>query len=228
MSKQTVAVIDYGSGNLRSAAKAFQHVAESEGLEADVIITSRAEDVARADRIVLPGQGAFGDCIGGLKNVDGMIAALEEAVLQKARPFFGICVGMQLMASRGLEHGVHQGLGWIEGDVVRMTPSDPALKIPHMGWNTLDITTQGRAHPVLRGITQKGVDGASGHAPHFYFVHSFMVQLRDQRQALAECGYGGSFTAIIGRDNMIGTQFHPEKSQEDGLMLIRDFLLWKP
>ena len=221
---QTVAIIDYGSGNLRSAAKAFEHVMATEIIPARVIITDKAADVAGADRIVLPGQGAFADCMNGLQSVPGMVEALEAAVLEKGRPFFGICVGMQLLATRGLEHGVHQGLGWIEGDVVKMTPNDPALKIPHMGWNNVRCTNAGKAHPVLRSIT----DNSAAEGPHFYFVHSFMVESDKTDMMLAVGDYGGPVTAIIGRDNIIGTQFHPEKSQESGLALIRDFLRWKP
>lgn len=221
---QTIAIIDYGSGNLRSAAKAFAHVVAAEGLSARVIITNRADDVAAADRIVLPGQGAFGDCINGLRAVPGMIDALGDAVLNKGRPFFGICVGMQLLATRGLEHGVHEGLGWIPGDVVKMTPSDAHLKIPHMGWNNVRCTAAGKNHPVLQSITNNS-DPAG---PHFYFVHSFMVESKNPDMMLACADYGGPVNAIIGRDNIIGTQFHPEKSQDAGLALIGGFLHWKP
>jgi glutamine amidotransferase len=221
---QTIAIIDYGSGNLRSAAKAFEHVIVTENLPMRVIVTDVAADVAGADRIVLPGQGAFADCMNGLTNVPGMIGALEDAVLEQGRPFFGICVGMQLLATRGLEHGTHQGLGWIEGDVVKMTPSDASLKIPHMGWNTVTCTEAGSSHPVLRSITES----ADAEGPHFYFVHSFMVESKNTDMMLATGDYGGPVNAIIGRDNIIGTQFHPEKSQEAGLALIRDFLKWKP
>lgn len=221
---ETIAIIDYGSGNLRSAAKAFEHGVAEEGLRARVIITGKAEDVAAADRIVLPGQGAFGDCIGGLRAVPGMVETLEEAVIKKGRPFFGICVGMQLLASRGLEYGVHEGLNWIPGDVVKMTPDDPALKIPHMGWNNVRCTAAGKNHPVLQSIT-KNADPAG---PHFYFVHSFMVESKNSDMIYATGDYGGPVNAIIGRDNIIGTQFHPEKSQEAGLALINGFLKWKP
>lgn len=221
---QTLAIIDYGSGNLRSAAKAFEHVIAADGLDVRVIVTGRADDLAAADRIVLPGQGAFGDCMNGLRAVPGMIDALEDSVLKKGRPFFGICVGMQLLATRGLEHGSHDGLGWIPGEVVKMTPSDPALKIPHMGWNTVRCTASGKNHPVLRSITEcQASDG-----PHFYFVHSYMIESDKTDMMLAQSDYGGPINAIIGRDNIIGTQFHPEKSQESGLSLIRDFLNWKP
>lgn len=222
MSAGTVAIIDYGSGNLRSAAKAFAFVMEQEGLAGDVIITDKAEDVAKASRIVLPGQGAFGDCISGLKNVDGMVDALTQSVLKKGTPFFGICVGMQLLADYGHEFGTHEGLGWISGDVRKMEPKDSSLKIPHMGWNALEI--KGETHPVLRGITKK----ADGSLPDFYFVHSFMFECKNRKDVAAWCNYGDDFTAIVARDNMIGTQFHPEKSQKAGLDLIRGFLHWKP
>ena len=223
MSHQRIAIIDYGAGNLRSAAKAFSHVVNEEGLSAEVFITDKAEEVAGADRIVLPGQGAFGDCISGLKKVNGMVEALEEAVLRKSVPFFGICVGMQLMASRGLEFGEHQGLGWIPGDVRKMTPADSALKIPHMGWNGLHINDHA-PHDVLRGITKK----PDGSLPDFYFVHSFVFDCKDTAHVAAWCDYGEKFTAVVARDNMIGCQFHPEKSQSAGLDLIRGFVHWKP
>ena len=212
----SVVVVDYGSGNLRSAAKACERAARDRGLTLDVKISGRAEDVRAADRIVLPGQGAFGDCKRGLAAVPGMIEALEESVIRKRRPFLGICVGMQLMAERGLEHGVHQGLGWLPGDVVAMTPADKALKIPHMGWNELiDLAP----HPVLAGL----VPGC-----HAYFVHSYVLRCGEPRHALAACDYGGRFAAIVGRDNMVGTQFHVEKSQATGLTLIGNFLEWRP
>ncbi len=212
----SVVVVDYGSGNLRSAAKACERAARDRGLSLAVKISGRAEDVRAASRIVLPGQGAFGDCKKGLAAVPGMIEALRESVLEKGRPFLGICVGMQLMAERGLEHGVHQGLGWIKGDVVAMTPTDKALKIPHMGWNELaDFAT----HPVLAGLTP---------GRHAYFVHSYVMRCAEPRHVLATCDYGGSFAAIVGRDNMIGTQFHVEKSQATGLALIGNFLGWRP
>ena len=212
----SVVVVDYGSGNLRSAAKACERAARDRGLKLDVKISGRAEDVRAADRIVLPGQGAFGDCKRGLAAVAGMIEALEESVVRKGRPFLGICVGMQLMAERGLEHGVHQGLGWLPGDVVAMSPADKALKIPHMGWNELvDLAP----HPVLSGLTP---------GCHAYFVHSYIMRCTDGRHVLAACDYGGPFAAIVGRDNMVGTQFHVEKSQATGLALIGNFLEWRP
>jgi glutamine amidotransferase len=212
----SVVVVDYGSGNLRSAARACERAARDRGLALDVKISGRAEDVRAAERIVLPGQGAFGDCKRGLAAVPGMIEALEESVIGKGRPFLGICVGMQLMAERGLEHGVHRGLGWLQGDVVAMTPSDKALKIPHMGWNELIALAP---HPVLAGL-----------APgcHAYFVHSYILRCAEPRHALASCDYGGSFAAIAGRDIMVGTQFHVEKSQDTGLTLIGNFLAWRP
>lgn len=222
MNRQTIAIIDYGSGNLRSAAKAFARVADEEKLDCDVVITGDADVVAKADRIVLPGQGAFGDCIAGLKAVDGMIDALEMRVLKQAIPFFGICVGMQLLATRGLEFGDHDGLGWIPGTVLKMTPPDTSLKIPHMGWNTIYENALS-PHPVLHSITKK----ADGALPDFYFVHSFMFQSDDAEHIAATCNYGGDFTAIVAKDNIFGTQFHPEKSQKAGLDLIRGFLHWK-
>ena len=212
----SVVVVDYGSGNLRSAARACERAARDRGLTLDVKISGRAEDVRAAERIVLPGQGAFGDCRRGLAAVPGMIEALEESVIAKGRPFFGICVGMQLMAERGLEHGVHQGFGWLPGEVVAMTPADTALKIPHMGWNELiDMAP----HPVLAGL-----------APgcHAYFVHSYIMRCAEPRHVLSSCDYGGRFAAIVGRDNMVGTQFHVEKSQATGLALIGNFLAWRP
>ena len=206
-----VAIIDYGSGNLRSAAKAFEHVGGHE-----VLVTSRGEDVRRADRIVLPGVGAFGDCRRGLLALDGMLEVLEETVTRGGRPFLGICVGMQLMATRGLEHGVHEGFGWIEGDVEAIRPADPALKIPHMGWN--DLTLRGD-HPLLAGL---------GDGPHMYFVHSYHLAAAHPAEVLATVDYGGAFTAVVGRGNIAGTQFHPEKSQASGLRLIENFLNWNP
>ncbi len=207
----TIAIIDYGSGNLRSAAKAFERMADE-----PVLVTADADEVARADRIVLPGVGAFGDCRRGLDGVDGMVEALEAAVIGGGRPFLGICVGMQLMAARGLEHGVHPGLGWIDGEVVHMEPADPALKIPHMGWNELEVV---RPHPVLATLAD---------ATHMYFVHSYRFDCADAEHVLASVDYGGRIAAVIGRDNMIGTQFHPEKSQKSGLALIAAFLDWSP
>jgi imidazole glycerol-phosphate synthase subunit HisH len=214
-----VAIIDYGSGNLRSAVKAFERSAREAGIAADIVLTGKADIVAKADRIVLPGVGAYADCKAGLAAVPGMIEALNEAVIVKARPFLGICVGMQLMSSRGLEKTVTQGLGWIEGDVVEMTPNDPALKIPQIGWNTINLS---HPHPVFAGI-ETGDQGLNA-----YFVHSYHFQTKSNEYRLATVDYGGPMTAAVARYNMIGTQFHPEKSQMLGLALIRNFLGWKP
>ncbi len=211
------AIVDYGSGNLRSAAKAFERGARESGRGGPVSVTSRPEDVAAADHIVLPGVGAFGDCHAGLRAVAGMVDALADAVLRRGRPFLGICVGMQLLATTGREHGTHQGLGWIPGEVARIEPADRGLKIPHMGWNELEI--RARSHPVLAGLPEDA---------HAYFVHSFAFRAEAASHVLATVDYGGAITAIVGRDNLIGTQFHPEKSQALGLALIRDFLAWRP
>lgn len=224
----TIAIIDYGSGNLRSAARAFEKVVTDENLDTRIIVTDKAETVAEADYIVLPGQGAFGDCMAGLDNLDGMRAALEEAVIRKGRPFLGICVGMQLMATRGLEHGDHSGLDWIAGEVVPILPADPALKIPHMGWNTVQYDERAIQHPVLQRLVQRSTKSPDKDTIHFYFVHSFMVQCKDAEDMLASTDYGGPVTAITGRDNMIGVQFHPEKSQQAGLELIAGFIGWRP
>ena len=210
----TTAIVDYGSGNLRSAEKAFQRMAiETDG--GDIIVTDNPDRVAVADRIVLPGVGAFADCRRGLLAVDGMFEAIEQKV-EAGAPFLGICVGMQLMATRGLEFGETPGFDWIGGDVTRLTPSDPALKIPHMGWNDLVWVAD---HPVLSGI-QSG--------DHAYFVHSYHVAASDPVHSMAAVNYGQTVTAAIGRDNMFGTQFHPEKSQATGLRLIANFLNWSP
>ncbi|WP_430513826.1 imidazole glycerol phosphate synthase subunit HisH [Pannonibacter phragmitetus] len=216
----TVAIIDYGSGNLRSAAKAFERAARDHAKVPDVIVTSDPEQVLKANRIVLPGVGAFADCRRGLEAVEGMHEALEESVRRKGKPFLGICVGMQLMASRGLEFETVEGLGWIDGDVTAMQPSDPALKIPHMGWNTISVHPQ--SHPVLKGLAT-GPDGL-----HAYFVHSFHFACARPEDRLATFDYAGTFTAMVARDTMVGTQFHPEKSQRLGLGLIANFLDWKP
>jgi imidazole glycerol-phosphate synthase subunit HisH len=214
-----VAIIDYGSGNLHSAAKAFERAAREQGSELAVKVTARPEDVADAERIVLPGVGAFADCKRGLEDVPGMIEALEEAVQQDGKPFLGICVGLQLMASRGLEHGVTPGLGWIKGEVRAITPNDPELKIPHMGWNTLRIS---RGHALLADIPT-GEGGL-----HAYFVHSYHLVPEQADDVVANADYGGPITAFVAKDNMAGTQFHPEKSQQLGLALIANFLRWKP
>lgn len=215
----TVAVIDYGSGNLHSAAKALERAAREGGTSAKIVVTSDPDDVRRAERIVLPGVGAFADCKRGLDTVSGMVAALNEAVLKKAKPFFGICVGMQLLAERGLEHGVSNGLGWLRGEVDRITPSDPSLKIPHMGWNTLRMK---RKHALLDGID------LGDRGQHAYFVHSYHFKPRDNADLVAEADYAGPITAMVARDNIAGSQFHPEKSQRLGLRLLANFLRWKP
>ncbi len=215
----SVAIVDYGSGNLHSARKAFERAAREAGVAVEIKVTGDPEDVARAERIVLPGVGAFADCRRGLDAVPGMIEALNEAVGKKGRPFLGICVGMQLMAERGLEYQETRGLGWIGGDVAAIRPSDARLKIPHMGWNTLQV---GRNHPVLAGIPT-GPDGL-----HAYFVHSYAFTGVAPDEIVAATDYGGPIVAIVGRDNMIGTQFHPEKSQKLGLALIANFLRWQP
>jgi glutamine amidotransferase len=215
----TTAIVDYGSGNLHSAAKAFERAAREHGSNGAVVVTSDPDAVARADRIVLPGVGAFADCRRGLDAVPGMVEVLNEQVGQRGKPFFGICVGMQLMAERGHEKEVVEGLGWIAGEVDRIHPTDPSLKIPHMGWNTLRAA---KPHPLLDGIAT-GDDGL-----HAYFVHSYQLTPASRADLVAEAEYGGPVTAIVGRDNMVGTQFHPEKSQKLGLALIANFLKWKP
>jgi glutamine amidotransferase len=215
----TVAIVDYGSGNLHSAAKAFERAAREADTAETIEVTRDPERVRRADRIVLPGVGAFADCRRGLDAVAGMGEALEEAVRRNGRPFFGICVGMQLMADRGREYEVTEGLGWIPGEVDKIAPADPALKIPHMGWNTLSAR---KPHPLLEGLPL-GPDGL-----HAYFVHSYALNPSEPRDLLAETDYGGPITAVVGRDSMVGTQFHPEKSQRLGLALIGNFLRWKP
>jgi imidazole glycerol-phosphate synthase subunit HisH len=214
-----VAIIDYGSGNLRSATKAFERAAREAGLDAEIELTDKAERVASADRIVLPGVGAYADCRRGLDAVPGMHDAITEVVETKGRPFFGICVGMQLMSSRGLEKTTTEGFGWIRGDVVEMTPSDPNLKIPQIGWNTLMLT---RPHPLFDGIPT-GPDGL-----HAYFVHSYHLAAEQAVDVIATTDYGGPMTAFVGRGTMVGAQFHPEKSQALGLKLIANFLTWAP
>ena len=214
-----VAIIDYGSGNLRSAAKAFERAAHEAGIAAAIELTADADAVARADRIVLPGVGAFADCEAGLAAVPGMREAIEEAARVRSRPFLGICVGMQLMAERGLEKAVTAGFGWIAGDVSEMEPADPALKIPQIGWNTIDTA---RDHALLAGIST-GTKGL-----HAYFVHSYHLDAANPEDVLAVADYGGPVTAAVVRGNLAGTQFHPEKSQALGLALIANFLRWKP
>ncbi len=214
-----VAIIDYGSGNLRSAAKAFERAAREAGITARIELTASAERVRTADRIVLPGVGAYAECRAGLDAVPGMVEAIEEVAVNKARPFLGICVGMQLMSERGLEKAITRGFGWIAGDVMEMEPNDPAMKIPQIGWNTIDVV---REHPLFAGIPT-GPDGL-----HAYFVHSYHLDAARPGDVLATADYGGPVAAAVARDNLAGTQFHPEKSQTLGLALIGNFLRWKP
>ncbi len=216
---QTVTIIDYGSGNLHSALKAFERAARESGSKLVPVLTSDPNVVAKADRVVLPGVGAYADCMRGLEAVSGMRETLQDVVRVKGRPFLGICVGMQLMATRGLEHRVTQGLDWIAGEVSHIAPSDPSLKIPHMGWNTLDVVTP---HVLLDGIPT-GSDGL-----HAYFVHSYHFVAKDETNVVARTDYGGPITAMVAKDNIAGTQFHPEKSQTLGLKLIANFLAWRP
>jgi len=211
----TTVLIDYDSGNLHSAEKAFQRMARETG-QGMVRVSNRPEDVATASRIVLPGDGAFPACRRGLAAIDGLEEAIVEAVTKRAIPFLGICVGMQMLANEGHEYETVTGFGWVAGDVRKIAPNDPALKVPHMGWNDLVID---QPHPVLDGI-------ATG--AHAYFVHSYHMEMRDPAHRLAHCNYGGDVTAIVGHANVIGTQFHPEKSQEAGLRLIANFLNWAP
>ena len=207
----TVAIVDYGSGNLRSAAKGFEKFSK-----VPVVVTADPETVAASDRIVLPGQGAFADCYRGLAALDGMIEALRDAVLDRGVPFFGICVGMQLMATASQEYGRHSGFDWIAGDVVPLALDNPPLKIPHMGWNDLILH---KPHPVIAGVEN---------GDHVYFVHSYHFVVSDPDNLIATADYGGKQTSIVARDNMIGTQFHPEKSQATGLRMIENFLSWRP
>jgi glutamine amidotransferase len=209
----TVALIDYGSGNLASAAKALAKVANG---KSEIVTTADPQVVKDAERVVLPGVGAFADCMRGLSAVPGMVEALREKVLKEGAPFLGICVGMQLLATVGVEFGRHAGLGWIAGEVVKITPSDPNLKIPHMGWNELNVLTR---HPLLKGIET----GA-----HAYFVHSFELKPTLPEDLIATTDYGGPLTAMVGNENIAGTQFHPEKSQATGLKLLENFLSWRP
>ena len=211
-----VALIDYGSGNLRSAEKALARAAAEHATGHEIVVTDKADVAAKAERIVLPGVGAFADCMRGLKAVPGMVDALADAVKKRGVPFLGICVGMQLLASVGREFGDHAGLGWIEGDVVHMTPKDATLKVPHMGWNELRFEP---SHPLFEGVAPNA---------HAYFVHSYVIEPRDKRDVLATADYGGAFAASVGRNNIVGTQFHPEKSQATGLQLLANFLRWRP
>jgi glutamine amidotransferase len=212
----TVALIDYGSGNLRSAEKALARAAHAAGTGQDIVVTADPAQVAKAERIVLPGVGAFADCMHGLAAIPGMVETLGDAVHKRGAPFLGICVGMQLLAETGREYGDHPGLGWIAGDVVRLQPAEPALKIPHMGWNALSLL---QPHALFEGMT----DGAD-----VYFVHSYVVRPRNPDHILAITDYAGAIPAVIGRDNIAGTQFHPEKSQGIGLAFLARFLQWRP
>ena len=214
-----VAIIDYGSGNLKSATKAFERASRESGVDAEIDLTSDAERVRSADRIVLPGVGAFADCREGLNAVSGMVDVLNERVRDGGVPFLGICVGMQLMATRGLEKQITSGLDWISGDVVEMVPTDASLKIPQIGWNTLEVHQN---HPLLNGI-ELGEGGL-----HAYFVHSYHIQMTNVSDCVATADYGMPVTAMVAKDNMVGTQFHPEKSQTLGLALISNFLKWQP
>lgn len=215
----TVAIVDYGSGNLHSVAKSFERAVHDNELGIKVRVTSDPEVVRNASRIVLPGVGSFKDCCDGLKAVTGMWETLEDQVRRRGKPFLGICVGLQLMADRGLEHGTSNGFGWLPGDVKRIETGDPSLKIPHMGWNTLDLRFE---HPLVKNL-QLGENGF-----HAYFVHSYHVAAKDEKDVIATAPYGMAITAIAGRDNFAGTQFHPEKSQTLGLRLIANFLNWRP
>lgn len=208
-------LVDYESGNLHSAEKAFQRMARETG-GGEVRVTSSPDEVARADRIVLPGDGAFPSCLKGLRSYDGLFEAMHEAVTARAVPFLGICVGMQMLASWGREYEDTPGFDWIPGEVVKITPQDPALKVPHMGWNDLILD---RTHPVLDGVET---------GQHAYFVHSYQFRVTDPADLLAHVDYGGDITAMIGRDNVVGMQFHPEKSQTAGLRMIANFLNWRP
>ena len=216
---QSVVIVDYGSGNLHSAGKAFERAARDNEVDAKILVTADPKAVAAADRIVLPGVGAFADCKRGIEAVTGLRPALEEAVREHGRPFLGICVGMQLLATRGLEFQVTEGLGWIPGEVRAIEPSDPHLKIPHMGWNTLRVVNP---HALLDGINT----GSTGQ--HAYFVHSYHLVTSDMASVVAVTDYGGDVTAMVAKDNIAGTQFHPEKSQALGLKLIANFLTWHP
>ncbi len=214
----TVALIDYGGGgNVGSAAHKLAHAAIQCGVEARILLATDANAIMSADRVVLPGQGIFGECMAGLVALPGVIAALEDTVLARGRPFLGICVGMQLLANRSREQGVHPGLGWIEGEIERIAPADETLKIPHMGWNELELRRSD--HPLLAGIAQ---------GDHAYFVHSYHLRTGDRDLVLAGAEYGGPLVAMIARDNIAGTQFHPEKSQRVGLRLLANFLTWRP
>lgn len=213
----SVAIIDYGSGNLRSVAKALEAAAREQALTLAIEVTSKASVVTRASHIVLPGVGAFADCRQGLGRLEGMEDALHEAVLTKQRPFLGICVGMQLMADRSYEHGTHSGFGWIKGEVIPVRTKEKELKVPHMGWNELAL--EAPDHPLFKGLPAKA---------HAYFVHSFMLVPAHKSNLLATVDYSGPIIAAVGRNNLAGTQFHPEKSQQVGLRLLANFLRWRP
>ena len=220
MTKQeTVAIIDYGSGNIRSAQKALEYAGSQAKHRYNITVTNRAEDIVTADRIILPGVGAFGDCRRGLFAVPGMVDALDEAVRTHGKPFLGICVGMQLLAKDGYEHGAHEGLGWLEATVGPLEPAEQSLKIPHMGWNALSLTGTGTTHPVTRSLNS---------GDHAYFVHSYHMTVASTDDVLATTEYGTPITAIVGQDNFVGTQFHPEKSQSVGLAFLQAFLEWSP
>ena len=216
---ERIAVIDYGAGNIRSVVKAIERAASDLGREVQLMATGSADAVAGADRIVLPGVGAFGQCATALRAVPGLEETLVRRVIEEGAPFLGICVGMQLLARRGEEHGTHRGLGWIPGDVVRIAPHDPMMKVPHMGWGRVSLRMPGLAHPALKHIEDGG---------QAYFVHSFHLQPSEHAHLLGATDYGGQITAIVGRDNILGTQFHPEKSQDYGLAFLRAFLDWTP
>ncbi len=216
---ERVAVIDYGAGNLRSVAKALEVAADEVGIACQIIITNSPSTAAKADRVVLPGVGAFGQCATALRDVEGMEEALNTFAIDKQRPFLGICVGMQLLAKRGEEKGSYQGLGWIPGQVVKLDPHDPNLKIPHMGWSPVSMKLAGINHQALATVEDGG---------EAYFVHSFHFEPTDHSHLLATCDYGGPITAIIGKDNILGTQFHPEKSQKYGISFLAAFLGWTP
>ena len=215
----TVAIVDYGSGNLRSASKALERAAIAFDTRSDIVVTADPDAVRKAERIVLPGVGAFRDCREGIAAIPGMLEALDSAVRRDGKPFLGICVGMQLMATSGHEHETTPGFDWIAGEVRRLDPADPTLKIPHVGWNALALA---RPHPLLAGL---GIEGGGQHA---YFVHSYRLVPEDAGDMVLMTDYGGALTAMVARDNMAGTQFHPEKSQAFGLGLLANFLAWRP
>lgn len=214
-----IAIIDYGSGNLRSAQKALQLAAKNLDLPIEIIVSNRPEVIDKAERIVLPGVGAFADCYDGLFSIADIGSILEQRIIKQGLPFLGICVGMQLMAETGHEKGEHKGLGWIKGDVREIKPSNKSLKIPHMGWNEIIFNQD---HVLLENLS----DGLNGQ--HAYFVHSYQMQIKNQNDLLASCDYGGEITAMVGKDNIAGTQFHPEKSQKFGITILENFLRWKP